>query len=177
MNNKLFLFLWLVVAGLLATAPAGARAATLGDGDYARIGVPDLAQASAFFHDALGCRPLGGSPALAADASASRLLSCGGGSMLELFTVRGDSPAGVAYAKGETLQFISDGVLRTDAWLRQRGVAVSGAPHRLTSGPWAGRMALDFVAPWGMRMRLVGSDAPEAADDGLHAVAAAPLDH
>ncbi|MDW2981723.1 MAG: hypothetical protein WBG81_15395 [Rhodanobacter sp.] len=34
--------------GLGALAPSGVRAATLYGGDYARIGVPDLAQAVAF---------------------------------------------------------------------------------------------------------------------------------
>lgn len=40
--------------GLVALAPPGVRAATLYGGDYARIGVPDLAQAVAFFRDVLG---------------------------------------------------------------------------------------------------------------------------
>jgi hypothetical protein len=96
--------------------------------------------------------------------------------MLELFAERGDSPARGSTAKGETLQFISDGTLRTDTWLRQRGVTVSGAPRRLTSGPWAGRMALDFVAPWGMRMRLLGSR-PDATYGSIEAVAAASRGH
>ena len=63
------------------------------------------------------------------------------------------------------------------AWLRQRGVAVSGAPRRLTSGPWAGRMALDFVAPWGLRMRLLGSRPPDATYGGADTVAAVPRGH
>jgi catechol 2,3-dioxygenase-like lactoylglutathione lyase family enzyme len=176
MNNKALFFLWLVVAGLLATVPAGVHAATLGDGDYVRIGVPDLRQASTFFHEVLDCRPVGDPAPVTAGASGSRLLSCGSGSMLELFAERGDSPARGSTAKGETLQFISDGTLRTDAWLRQRGVTVSGAPRRLTSGPWAGRMALDFVAPWGMRIRLLGSR-PDATYGSIEAVAAASRGH
>jgi hypothetical protein len=174
MNNKAVFFLWLVVAGLLATVPADMRAATLGDGDYVRIGVPDLRQASAFFHDVLDCRPVGDPASVTAGASDSRLLSCGSGSMLELFAERGGSPA---RDSSETLQLISDGTLRTDAWLRQRGVAVSGAPRRLTSGPWAGRMALDFVAPWGLRMRLLGSRPPDATYGGADTVAAVPRGH
>jgi catechol 2,3-dioxygenase-like lactoylglutathione lyase family enzyme len=177
MNNKIVFFLWLVAAGLLSSLPAGARAATLGDGDYARIGVPDLQQASAFFHDVLNCHPVGDPAPIAAGASGSRLLSCGSGSMLELFVERGHSPARGSAATGETLQFLADGTLRTDAWLRQRGVIVSGAPHRLTSGPWAGRMALDFVAPWGMRMRLLGSKPPDTAYGDIDTVAAAPRGH
>ena len=172
MNDRILLFLWLAGAVLLAGAPAGARAATLGDGDYVRIGVPDLVQASTFFHDVLDCRPVGAPAPVTAGASGSRLLACGSGSMLELFV----SPARGPAAPHETLQFVSDGALRNDAWLRQRGVTVSGTPHRLTSGRWAGRMALDFVAPWGMRMRLLGSE-PDATYDGVEAVAAVSGGH
>lgn len=171
MNRTLPLLLFACL-GLMATWSSGARATTLGDGDYARVGVPDLAQAAAFFHDVLDCRPIGSSTTAA--ATATRLLSCGGGSMLELFVDRGDSPARITHAKGDALQFVTDDALRTDAWLRQRGVAVSGAPHRLTSGPWTGRMALDFVAPWGLRIRLLGGKMPDAAEDGVHTMAAAP---
>src|SRR5690606_10502149 len=69
MNSKVLFFLWLVVAGLLASAPTGARAATLGDGDYVRIGVPDLRQASTFFREVLDCRPVGNPAPVTAEAS------------------------------------------------------------------------------------------------------------
>lgn len=157
-----------VIFSLMMVLPPGARATTLGDGDYARVGVPDLAQAAAFFHDVLDCRPVGVAPVAVAGASGSRLLSCGGGSMLELFVDRGNSSS----RPSQALQFISDDALHTDAWLRQRGVTVSGSPHRLTSGPWAGRVALDFVAPWGLRMQLLGSNVPDSASDGIRATAA-----
>ena len=168
--NKTRHILLFVIFSLMAVLSPGARATTLGDGDYARVGVPDLAQAAAFFHDVLDCRPVGVTPVAvaAAGASNSRLLSCGGGSMLELFVDRDNSPS----RPSQALQFISDDALHTDAWLRQRGVTVSGSPHRLTSGPWAGRMALDFVAPWGLRMQLLGSNVPDSAGDGARATAA-----
>ncbi|CAM5301826.1 Glyoxalase OS=Rhodanobacter lindaniclasticus OX=75310 GN=B1991_09640 PE=4 SV=1 [Rhodanobacter lindaniclasticus] len=35
-------------------------------------------------------------------------------------------------------------------------------------------MALDFVAPWGLRIRLLGGKVPDAAEDGVHTMAAAP---
>lgn len=178
MNNKALFLLWIVVAGLLAALPVGARAATLGDGDYVRLGVPDLRQASVFFRDVLDCRAIGDPAPVTAGASGSRLLlSCGSGSMLELYAERGDSPAPATNATGQTLQLVSDGTLRTDAWLRRRGVTISGAPHRLTSGPWAGRMALDFVSPWGMQMRLLGGRPPDAAYGEVGTVAAVPPGH
>lgn len=162
MNRILSLLLPAAFAVLVTWAP-GAGAATLGDGDYARIGVPDLAQAATFFHDVLDCRPLGSASPAGTDASGSQLLSCGDGSMLELFAERGDAPARSMPARTESLQFVSDDALHTGAWLRQRGVVVSRPPHRLTSGPWAGRMALDFIAPWGLRIRLLGRDATAVA--------------
>jgi hypothetical protein len=38
-------------------------------------------------------------------------------------------------------------------------------------------MALDFVAPWGMRMRLLGSGPPDAAYGRVDPVAAVPRGH
>ena len=56
MGKSLLLFL---AFSLAAVASSGVRAATLYGGDYARIGVPDLEQAVAFFQDVLDCRLIG----------------------------------------------------------------------------------------------------------------------
>jgi catechol 2,3-dioxygenase-like lactoylglutathione lyase family enzyme len=164
MGKSLLLFL---AFSLVAAAPSGLRAATLYGGDYARIGVPDLQQAVAFFQDVLDCRLIGPESVAAAttpdDASASRLLSCDAGSVVELFDNRGISPSYASRRAEQPLQFVSDDVQHASEWLRHAGVDVSGPPHQLTSGPLAGRMALDFVSPWGLRLQLLGSDASEPA--------------
>lgn len=146
--------LLLLVFGLLAFVPPGAHAATLHDNGYASVGVPNLPQAVKFFQDVLDCRVIGLQPTGVARAtSASRLLSCDAGSIVELFAISASSPTGPA----QPLQFVSADVRHADHWLRHQGARVSGAPHRLTSGPLAGRMVLDFVAPWGLRLQLVDS--------------------
>lgn len=171
MGKSLLLFL---AFSLAAVASAGARAATLYGGDYARVGVPDLEQAVAFFQDVLDCRLIGPESAAAeatpGDASPSRLLSCDAGSVVELFDNHGVSSSPASGRTDQPLQFVSDDVQHASAWLRHAGVGVSGAPHRLTSGPLAGRMALDFVSPWGLRLQLLGNDASAPAGGALATV-------
>jgi catechol 2,3-dioxygenase-like lactoylglutathione lyase family enzyme len=171
MGKSLLLFL---AFSLAVVAPSGVRAATLYGGDYARIGVPDLEQAVAFFQDVLDCRLIGpesvATEATPGDAPASRLLACDAGSVVELFDDRGVSPSPASGRAGQPLQFVSDDVQHASEWLRHAGVGVSGAPHRLTSGPLAGRMVLDFVSPWGLRLQLLGSDASAPAGGALATV-------
>lgn len=167
------LLTWLLFAfGVVAILPPGARAATLYGGDYARVSVPDLAQAVTFFQDVLDCRLIGPESTAAEATSASRLLSCNAGSIVELFDT---APSPASNGAGQPLQFVSDNVLHADEWLRHQGVSVSGAPHRLTSGPLAGHMVLNFVAPWGLRLQLLGNSAGGPAD-GTLATANASLD-
>ena len=163
MGRSLLLFLAFSLAAA-AAAPSGVRAATLYGGDYVRIGVPDLEQAVAFFQDVLDCRLIGPESVAASDgAAASRLLSCDAGSVVELFDNRGISLSPASGRVDQPLQFVSDDVQHAGEWLRHAGVGVNGSPHRLTSGPLAGRMALDFVSPWGLRLQLLGSDASAPA--------------
>lgn len=170
MGKSLFALL-LFALSLAAIAPSGARAATLYGGDYVSVGVPDLGQAVAFFQDVLDCRLIGPesvvAEATADDVPASRLLSCDAGSVVELFDNRGISPSPASSRTEQPLQFVSDDVQHASEWLRRTGVNVGGSPHRLTSGPLAGRMVLDFVSPWGLRLQLLGSDANAPASGSL----------
>lgn len=172
--GKSLLALLFFAFSLVAIAPSGVRAATLYGSDYARIGVPDLEQAVAFFQDVLDCRLIDPSSTMAEAAPggvpASRLLSCDAGSVVELFDNRGASPYPALGDADQLLQFVSDDVLHADQWLRREGVSVSGSPHRLTSGPLAGRVVLDFMAPWGLRLQLLGSDTKLPANGTLATV-------
>ncbi|KRE87222.1 glyoxalase [Rhodanobacter sp. Soil772] len=173
MGKSLFALL-LFAFNLAAIAPSSARAATLYGGGYVSVGVPDLEQAVAFFQDVLDCRLIGPESAVAEassdDVPASRLLSCDAGSVIELFDNRGISPSPASGRAERPLQFVSDDVQHASEWLRHMGVNVSGSPHRLTSGPLAGRMVLDFVSPWGLRLQLLGSDASAPAGGSLATV-------
>ncbi|MHB1059171.1 MAG: VOC family protein [Rhodanobacter sp.] len=162
----------LFAVGLAAILPSNVRAATLYGSDYVRVGVPDLAQAVTFFRDVLDCRLIGPETTAAGDASASRLLSCDTGSVVELFAI---SPSLASNGAGQPLQFVSGNVLHADGWLRHQGVRVIEAPHRLASGPLAGRIVLNFVAPWGLRLQLLDNSASGPAD-GTLATASASFD-
>ena len=173
MGKSLFALL-LFAFSLAAIAPSSARAATLYGGDYVSVGVPDLGQAVAFFQDVLDCRLIGPESGVAEAPTdgvpASRLLSCDAGSVVELFDNRGVSPSRASGRVERPLQFVSDDVQHASGWLRRTGVNVSGSPHRLTSGPLAGRMVLDFVSPWGLRLQLLGNDAHAPASGSLATV-------
>lgn len=168
--SRLFLLLGLAVATLPAV-----DAATLYGGDYARIGVPDLGQAVAFFRDVLNCRPIDPAVGRSSNPRQSSLLACDAGSIVELFEERGASPAPTRPSRepaSRTLQFVTDDVAHAGQWLRHEGVDVNGAPRRLTSGPLAGRLALDFVSPWGLHLQLLGSKAEGSADGAVASVGA-----
>lgn len=158
----------LLFALALAAASPGARAATLYGTGYARVGVPDLAQAVTFFQDVLDCRVIGSNATN--KPATSRLLSCDEGSIVELFDNRGASPDPVK--PDQPLRFVSNDVARGGEWLRREGAKVSGSPHRLSSGPLAGRMVLDFRSPWGMPLQLLDSHANTPVDGALATVAA-----
>lgn len=139
---------------LCVIAPWGVHAATSYDGDYVRVGVPDMAQAARFFQDVLDCQPIGTVAAATASARESLLLSCDEGSIVELVADHSPSPA--SEKTTAPLQFVSDDVAHANQWLRQQDVAIDGVAHRMAAGPLAGRMVLDFAAPWGLRLQLVG---------------------
>ncbi|EIM04233.1 VOC family protein [Rhodanobacter denitrificans] len=172
MGKSLLSRLFLVL-GMMSVALPGAGAATLYGGDYARIGVPDLQQAVAFFRDVLNCRPLDPAAGAVDSPRQSSLLACDAGSIIELFDERDAtlSPARPSPEQvGRTLRFVTDDVVHADQWLRDEGVDVSGMPHRLSSGPLTGRLVLDFVSPWGLRLQLLDSKATGSVDSYLAAV-------
>ncbi len=159
------------VLALLATASLGARAATLYGAGYARVGVPDLPQAVAFFQDVLDCRVLGSdTPSATTRPATTRLLSCDTGSIVELVDNHGVSTT--SGAADQPLRFVSNDVLHDREWLEREGATVDVFPRRLTSGPLSGRMVLDFVSPWGMPLQLLDSRADTPVDGTLATVAA-----
>jgi catechol 2,3-dioxygenase-like lactoylglutathione lyase family enzyme len=167
-----------ILAGGLLVAMASASfsgyAASVHDNDYVTIGVPDLQQATAFFRNILDCEPVNPVVDNASPESmraghatrdalpASRLLLCDSDTVVELIDAHGmyfPVPASAHHATdhgSEPITFTADNVAHADHWLRHEGVQVIGAPVTLTSGPHAGQTVVNFVAPWGLRLRLVG---------------------
>ncbi|GGY20781.1 glyoxalase [Rhodanobacter panaciterrae] len=156
----------------LASMSFSSYAANVHDNDYVSIGVPDLPQATAFFRNILDCEPV--NPVAGSESPEStraghatrdalppsRLLLCDSGTVVELFDAHGmhfPTPARHATDHGsEPITFAADNVAHADRWLRHEGIQVIGAPVTMTSGPHAGRTVVNFVAPWGLRLQLVG---------------------
>ncbi|MGP1664452.1 MAG: VOC family protein [Rhodanobacter sp.] len=114
----------------------------------------------AFFRNVLDCTVIGPGSSTSHDAAVSRLLSCGEGSFIELTMARRDALPVVAPSPPSAdlpLRFWSHNVAHVAVWLRHEGISVTAPPYRLTTGPLAGCMALDFTAPWGLRLQLLDS--------------------
>lgn len=158
MRKSLLLLLLIAVLGSAAmAAPATTRAATFHDGDYMLIGVPDLPQAVAFFQDILGCQSIDPTAPVVSTQD-SRLLSCEADQIIELSASRGAaSPAFVSATSADDtpVQFFADDAASVGNWLKHEGVRMLGPPHTLRAGPHAGQLAVDFLSPWGLHMRVV----------------------
>jgi catechol 2,3-dioxygenase-like lactoylglutathione lyase family enzyme len=165
----------MLAGGLLFAISSMGYAASVHDSDYVAIGVPDLQQATAFFHNVLDCEevnPAAGDESRASghaarDMPSSRLLLCDSGTVVELFDAhcaRSPSPARHATDHGnEPIAFSADNVAQADRWLRREGVKVTGAPVAVITGPHAGQTVVNFVAPWGLRLQLVGRSPTQVA--------------
>lgn len=171
-------FLSMLAGGLLLVlsgVPVSSHAEAAHDSGYASIGVPDLQQATNFFRNILDCEPVnpialnesagaaasrGAGHAMRHDLPQSRLLLCDAGTVVELFddhAARSPSTARHATDHGNRpVQFSTDDVAHASQWLRREGVTVIGAPVTVTSGPHAGQTVVNFVAPWGLPLQLVG---------------------
>jgi hypothetical protein len=153
--NKTFLSLltsvWLAFAALSGPAQAAASS-----GDYVRMDVPDVAQAVGFLQQAMNCNVISSSLDAPDHAAAeAALMDCGNGIIVELAGAPVAAPASKR-ATGRVIEFPSANAVAAAAWLRSHGATVPGTPDRITSGPNAGRVVVNFITPWGQPMRLVG---------------------
>jgi catechol 2,3-dioxygenase-like lactoylglutathione lyase family enzyme len=166
----------MLAGGLLFAMASMGHAASVHDNDYVAIDVPNLQQATAFFHNVLDCEqvnPAAGSEpvqngrATHDDVPASRLLLCDSGTVVELFDAHAaQSPSLARRATdhgSEPIAFSADNVAHADRWLRREGVQVTGAPVAVITGPHAGQTVVNFVAPWGLRLQLVGRSPSQVA--------------
>lgn len=166
----------MLVSGVLFAMASMSHAVSVHDNDYVAIGVPDLQQATAFFHDVLDCEQVNsaaGDESLQSGHAAhdaapvSRLLLCDAGTVVELFDAHAaHSPSPTRHAMdhgSEPIAFSADNVTHADRWLRREGVRVVGAPVVAISGQHAGQTVVNFVAPWGLRLQLVGRSLSQVA--------------
>ena len=152
--------------------------------EHVGLTVPDLAAATRFFVDVLGCAPVIEGLTLDAtkpDTAAmvdvevgtrARLsfLRCGHGTNLELFEYDAAEQATSLPRNsdlgGHHLCFYVDDMEAAVAYLRGRGIEVMGEPELVAEGPSAGTTWVYFRAPWGLQLELIsypGGKAYEAA--------------
>lgn len=142
MNTKrAFAMIASLILSLFGMAAAQAASWTDADSDYARLGVPDMRQAVAFFENVMGCAPLSGG----AGTGSSILLECANDRVLEL-THASDNPA----LHGTPVRFRSSDLASASAALRSHHL------HTVDHSPQRGVQAVEFLTPWGQRIELVG---------------------
>lgn len=162
----LLLSVLLGLSGL--TQAAGIKTAGI---DHVGISVPDLKQAETFFHDTFGCvpatqigpfaleklpspdgKPLTGSVTIA-------MIRCGNGANIELFAYQDANGSMQMPAMQDIgashIAFYTDDIQGGVAWLKSKGIAISGEPMMMTSGDTAGETWVHFRSPWGADMELV----------------------
>ena len=153
--------------------------------DHVGFTVPDLNQAVGFFRDILGCGefyplgPFSGGDStwmadhLNVDRAATipemRLMRCGNGANLEIFTYTAPdqraAPPRNSDIGGHHLAFYVDDMDAAVAYLQDKGVKVLGAPTAMTEGPSAGETWVYFLAPWGLQLELVSFPGGKAYED------------
>ncbi len=149
MEKSLFTFAVAVVMATVALLATGVHAQPVHRSDYALIDVPDVHQAVDFFRNVLDCEVIDAATAKQNNA----LMACESGMILELVAARRGSSA----ANAAPVRFVVNDVTHADEWLEREGVRVIGKPSLAISGPDAGQMLVNFVAPWGLRLQLAGA--------------------
>lgn len=160
---------------LLAVPAAADGVPGLRGHDHTGITVPDIAAATAFFVDVLGCKeamsfgPIGDDKgtfmqdALHVNPRAViekiTLVRCGSGSNIELFQYSSPDQATVQPKNsdigGYHVAFYVDDVGKAAEYLKAKGVETFAGPIPITEGPAAGQTILYFLAPWGTQMEMI----------------------
>jgi catechol 2,3-dioxygenase-like lactoylglutathione lyase family enzyme len=149
--------------------------------DHVGITVPDLAQATGFLTDVLGCSK----PAYVvgpfkadddwmqvhlnvdprAEIAQLAVIRCGNGTNVEVFRYNAE---GASHSEprnsdigGHHLAFYVEDMAAAVSYLKSKGVRMLGDPTPLT-GPMGGVTFDYFLTPWGMQMELVSYPAGAA---------------
>ena len=152
--------------------------------------VPDIAEATAFFTDVLGCAKATSfgpfrddegtfmQDLLNVDPRAGineiTLIRCGNGSNIELFDYDAPDQATV-YPKnsdigGYHVAFYVDDIDAAAEYLKAKGIRTLLGPLPVTEGPAAGQSILYFYTPWGMQMEAISFPDGMAYEEGADTV-------
>ena len=157
MKNPLLHFLF-IASLAFSLLPGISRAAPDADG-YVAIQVPDVTQAVSFFRDVMNCTVI--SDDSQAPLAQGALMSCGRETVVEVSRSSGRPPL-----HQNTLSLDTDDGLSVVGWLRAHHIATTGSPTHLADG----KVAVNFVTPWGQPLQLVGR---MATDDLVPSTASA----
>lgn len=142
MNSKrVFAMMISTVLTVFGMATAQASSWADADSDYARIGVPDVVQAVAFFENVMGCAPLSAETS----NTSSALLECANDRVLEL--IHAPKTDGTRAAP---VRFRSANLASASAALHSHHL------HTVDHASPRGVEAVEFATPWGQRIELVG---------------------
>lgn len=150
--------------------------------DHIGITVPDLAEASRFFLDVLGCEYMYTLGPYVHDDDWMRehlnvhpravmrklhFFRCGGQAIFEVFQYEApeqeDTPPRNSDVGGHHVAFYVADLDAAVAYLRDKGVRVLGDPTA-SSGPSEGQRWVYFLSPWGMQFELVSYPDGKAFD-------------
>lgn len=144
--------------------------------EHAGVTVPNLAAATTFFHDVMGCERVTSMGAFKAsddwmtvhlgvdartEVAGIAMLRCGHGANLELLEYVdhgaphrpiGNSDPGAAH-----LSFYTPNMKAALARLAQHGIQTMGEPFTKTSGDTAGETFVYFRTPWGLQLELTSA--------------------
>lgn len=142
--------------------------------DHVGVTVPDLAQATAFFCDVLGCEPLYAMGELRRDDDwmaehlnvhprsvlrGLNFLRCADGAHIELFEYQAPDqrpmPPRNTDIGGHHLAFYVDDIDAAAAHLQAHGVRLLGGVKASANGPSAGQRWVYFLTPWDLQCELV----------------------
>lgn len=166
----------LIALSALAAMPAFADGLpTMRGVNHIGLTVPDIAAATTFFTDVLGCQAvtefgpfrddegtfmqdlLGVNPR--AVINHIGLIRCGTGSNIELFDYDAPDQQTVSPRNsdigGSHIAFYVDDIQAAAEYLRAQGVQTRMGPVPIDDGPVAGQTILYFSAPWGTQMELI----------------------
>jgi catechol 2,3-dioxygenase-like lactoylglutathione lyase family enzyme len=157
--------------------------------DHIGITVPDLAEATTFFVDVLGCEymySLGPFSDSTGDWMHTHLnvdpgtvmrqlhfFRCGGAAIFEVFEYDAKdqtlTPPRNSDVGGHHVALYVEDLDTAVKYLRDKGVRVLGEPT-VSKGPSAGQRWIYFLAPWGMQFELVSYPGGKAFDRQAHGV-------
>ena len=182
-----------ILAGALLSLGLPAAADTLpGMRGVNHIGltVPDVAEATAFFTDVLGCAKATSFGPFRDDEGTFMqdlldvhpravineitLIRCANGSNIELFDYDAPDQKTVSPKNsdigGYHIAFYVDDIDAAAEYLKGKGIRTLLGPLPVTEGPAAGQTILYFYTPWGLQMEAISFPVGMAYEDGADTV-------